>query len=261
MSRNFADLERELIEDLEHRTGRNLADWMSAIDAAGLTGKNAVIDWLRPQGFTFANASWLERIHNNGGRPIYLDQPAPSSPGPVRSPQKPVEIPQASPPAAALAPMPAPTPVTPAPPAPGRPLPAAPAPQSAPATGGDPDRLAELLTRGKAYRPLAEMLLREIERTLPDVVIDADGELARLYRPRELAALQVTPKELRLCLDLGDAPYSAPLARTRVPGASTGLTHMIILKDARQIDAALMALVSSADQRANPPPPGAGPDH
>src|SRR5262249_54563547 len=29
------------------------------------------------QGFPFARASWLERIHNNGGKPIYHDQRAP----------------------------------------------------------------------------------------------------------------------------------------------------------------------------------------
>ena len=75
MSRNYAELEQEMIADLAPRTGRDLAQWMAAIQSAGLRDKNAIIDWLRPQGFTFANASWLERIHNNGGRPIYMDAP------------------------------------------------------------------------------------------------------------------------------------------------------------------------------------------
>jgi hypothetical protein len=47
-----------------------------AIAAQGFADKNETIDWLRAQGFPFARASWLERIHSNGGRPIYMDQPA-----------------------------------------------------------------------------------------------------------------------------------------------------------------------------------------
>src|SRR5262245_60747304 len=95
MSRKHAELEREFIEDLEPRTGRSLGEWMAAIDAAGLADKNAIIDWLRPQGFTFANASWLERIHNNGGRPIYPDVGAPAVPaGARRAPRRdPVQMP------------------------------------------------------------------------------------------------------------------------------------------------------------------------
>ena len=96
MSRNFIDLEREMIDDLERRTGRSLSDWMAMIDAAGLHGKNAVIDWLRPQGFTFANASWLERIHNNSGRPIYLHQPETTR---QRTPQTATPRPPSLPPA------------------------------------------------------------------------------------------------------------------------------------------------------------------
>ena len=54
-------------------TGRDLAGWMAAISESGLSERNAIIDWLRHQGFQFAKASWLERIHHNGGRLIYAD--------------------------------------------------------------------------------------------------------------------------------------------------------------------------------------------
>ena len=85
MTRKHFELEREFIGDLEGRTGRTLPGWMAVIDAAGVVGKNEIIDWLRPQGFTFAHASWLERIHNNSGRPIYSEPPM----GTVRSPPLP----------------------------------------------------------------------------------------------------------------------------------------------------------------------------
>lgn len=239
MSRNFVDLERELLADLERRTGKDLAQWMAAIDAAGLDGKNAVIDWLRPQGFTFANASWLERIHNNGGRPIYLDQlGAPPRPAPSAAPR-----PQPKPVAPPPPPRPAPEPSTPSA---SRAIPA-PAPQ---------DAVRELLARAKAYRMLAEHLLREIERALPGLTLGVDGELVLLARPRMLAALHATPREVRLALDLGDRAFDALAAKARLPGADPRLTHMLVLTDARQVAPPLIELVRQSDLRANPAPPG-----
>ena len=75
MARDEQEEEREFLADLEARTGRDLAQWMAAITAQGFADKNETIDWLRAQGIPFARASWLERIHSNGGRPIYLHQP------------------------------------------------------------------------------------------------------------------------------------------------------------------------------------------
>lgn len=235
MSRNFVDLERELLADLERRTGKDLAQWMAAIDAAGLADKNAVIDWLRPQGFTFANASWLERIHNNGGRPIYLDQPAPL-PRPAAT-DRPRPLPKA--PALAAHSVAPPSP-------PAAPVPAASA----------PDAIREALARGKAFRPLAEHLLREIERALPGLAHSVAGELVVLARPRVLAAIHATPREVRLGLDLGDRAFDAVAGKARLSGADPRLTHMVVLTDARQVAPPLIDLVRQSDLRANPPPPG-----
>ncbi len=73
MSTDYAEKERNFIAGLAEDTGRDLAAWMTAISGSGFNERNAIIDWLRHQGFQFANASWLERIHHNGGRLIYAD--------------------------------------------------------------------------------------------------------------------------------------------------------------------------------------------
>src|SRR5262245_50349575 len=65
--------EQQFLAELKARSGRNLADWMALIAAQNFSDKNETIDWLRAQGFAFARASWLERIHSNGGRPIYAE--------------------------------------------------------------------------------------------------------------------------------------------------------------------------------------------
>ncbi len=73
MSTDWQEKEREFLTSLKANTGRDLGEWMRVIAAQNLPHRNDIIDWLRQQGFPFARASWLERIHHNQGRPIYLD--------------------------------------------------------------------------------------------------------------------------------------------------------------------------------------------
>src|SRR5262245_51167439 len=71
--------EREFLAGLKARTGRDLAEWMAAIAAQGFQDRNEIIDWLRTQGLPFARASWLERIHRNGGKPIHAASAPPGA--------------------------------------------------------------------------------------------------------------------------------------------------------------------------------------
>ena len=112
--------------------------------------------------------------------------------------------------------------------------------------------MSDTLARGKAFRPLAEMLVRQIEGALPKAAVVPAGELVAFANPAELAMLHVTPRELRLGLALGEHPYENELVRARIPGAGPGITHMIVLTDARQVGPALLDLVRRADQAANP---------
>ena len=247
MSRKHAELEREFIEDLEPRTGRSLAVWMSLIDGTRLTDRNAVIDWLRPQGLTFAHASWLERIHHNGGRPIYgetSERLPPLAPQPpATSAPRPTPTAQPAPTHATTAPLPPAAP-TPAPP---RPISVSPTPPVPAASAS----VAELMARGKGLRPLAHMLLREIAQALPGLVTTPAGDLISLQRPREFGVLLVGPRELRLGLDLGNWPAEGPLTRARIPGTTPRITHITVINDARQVGASLIELVQRADAMTN----------
>src|SRR5262245_41654606 len=90
MARDEREEEQELLADLQARTGRSLADWMAAITAQGFADKNETIDWLRREGIPFARASWLERIHSNGGRPIYEHVAARKEEGELQPTPRPV---------------------------------------------------------------------------------------------------------------------------------------------------------------------------
>jgi hypothetical protein len=225
MAQDEREEERQFLADLEARTGRDLAAWMAEIGAQGFTDKNETIDWLRGQGIPFARASWLERIHHNGGRPIYADKSAKAG---KASPVPPRESP-------------APTPTG-----------AAPAVGPAPVTPGAAAALEKLIAAAKGYRPLYHMLESELRRALPGLVLTpAKAGYISLAAPREFGALLPTGSELRLGLDLGERAFDAQVQKPRIKGAGGAITHMLVLTDARQINGELMALVMAANTRAN----------
>ena len=208
--------EREFLADLKARSGHDLAEWMAAITAQGFADKNETIDWLRAQGFPFARASWLERIHNNGGRPIYMDQPTGAA-------------------AEARAQ-----------PAAARPAPAARAPSRREAA-----ELETLLAAAKGYRPLYNLLEAEIRKAVPGVAIVPRPTYISFAAPREFAAVTLHAAELRLGLDLGERAFDAPLLRPKMKGPGPAISHMLVLTDARQVNAELINLIKAASARAN----------
>lgn len=234
MATNYAEMEREFLAGLEADTGHDLAGWMARIDAQNLSKRNDIIDWLRTQRFTFSWASWLERIHHNGGQPIYggAPRPVPSAPA---SPPRALTTEAAPPPT--LEPAPVLVQTRPAPPVP-----------QAPAAA---DALADLLAKAKAYRPLAEHLIREVRKALPDVVIGVREGYVSLARPAEFAALTVSARDLRLGLDLGEEAATVIAPRGHLAGTRAGISHVLILTDARQVGPPLLDALRQADRRVN----------
>ena len=244
MGVDYAEKEREFLDGLAEDTGRDLAGWMAAIRETKLTDRNAIIDWLRQQGFLFARASWLERIHHNGGRPIYLD------PVPVgRTAERPVPQSGPRPSNSKVLPVAAePEPVTPA---------SAPAgtdvaqafrkpPLAQPLAKAGGPSLDALLAEAKGYRPLAQLLLREIETAVPEAVLEPrDGYIAIVRQGTCVGALTLSARELRFALAAGTQAVPAPFTRARFTKTNDNLpasmTHMIILNDARQITPEVIA--------------------
>jgi hypothetical protein len=212
MSADEREEERRFLADLKARSGRDLAEWMAAIGAQGFADKNHTIDWLRAQGFPFARASWLERIHKHGGRPIYADDAA----RPPVVPQPPPERPK------------------------GREL-----------TRKETAELETLVAAAKGYRPLYQLLEAEVRRTLPGVSIEPKGGYISIGCPREFAAVTLHATGLRLGLDLGERAFDASLQQAKMKGPGKAITHVLTLTDARQVNADLAALLVAANARVN----------
>jgi hypothetical protein len=223
MAKDYGEMEREFIAGLKEDTGRDLAEWMSVIGAQGFSDKNDAIDWLRQQGFLFNRASWLERIHANGGKPLYGDRPVAVSRKRTTEAGGPVEQ---KPTAETAAAKPAPS-------------------------AEEDERLQALIAQAKGYQPLYRVLTAAIERAVPGIRVAASDGYISIGRPAEFAGIEPNPKGLRLALALGDRPFQAPLQPTRQSGSGKQLTHMLVLDDARRIDLALIDLVKIADARVN----------
>jgi hypothetical protein len=260
---DYGERERQFLDTLKADTGRTLEEWMIAITGEGLRERNEIIDWLRRQGFImFSKASWIERIHNNGGKPIYADagatraRPAARPPSPRKEPEPsqrdasetppPPETTSAPAVAARIIPFPvaAPSPPTSSP----SPTPTPPPAATPTVAASNPVSLDALLGRAKAYRPLAVYVIAEIGKAVPNVTQRLlDGGIAFGTNGREFAVLAITAKELKLGLALSTTPADTALepARIAVRGAPA-VTHMALLTDARQITAPLIAAIVEA---------------
>lgn len=235
MSIDYGELERQFLATLKTDSGRTLDEWMAAIAAERLSHRNDIIDWLRRQGFMFSKASWLERIHNNGGKPIYAG--AASARAQTR-PRRATPLPRAAPPPAAV------------------PDPAPPPPQSVPSKPAlladaetDPAATEALLARAKAYRPLAAYVIAEIRKAVPGAaVLPRDSYLVFRLGQVDFALLAISAKELRLALAVETPPAGAPLEPAKLPAlrGAPAMNHMAVLTDARQVTPTLMAAIARA---------------
>lgn len=215
MSTDFNQKERDFIAQLRAHSGRDLSEWMAAITASGFAHRNDIIDWLRQSGLSFAHASWLERIHHNSGRLIYDTTKDPVLKRKVK--------PAATKPAAPTPPPLSSQPTSPSSLAPQRP---------------DAD-LDQLLAAAKAYRPLAQVLLRDILAAVPGADATPAGDHILISHAQVFAAITPSPKDVRLYLALGTKPFDDHWLKARASGAPSdklvALTHMVILTDARQL--------------------------
>ena len=270
MTSNYAKKEREFLKSLKEDTGRDLQAWMAAIDRQGLTHRDDIIDWLREQGFIFSWASWLERIHNNSGQPIYWDQEPGASKQKTfdgRNPERSNSEPETS------VPIPAPEK--------GKPnlRLVSSRTETGPETGqsslrlsagGDDHRkqmqnnnaqagssagIESIIANSKAFAPLARHFIQYAETQMPGLVVETARQHVVLKRPGAFAVLAPYSSGLRLGLALGNAAFDLPLVKAKFPPPLNQLshtfTHMIVLDDARQVDSELINHLREANRRVN----------
>ena len=226
----FSDLsekERAFVADLKAETGHDLEGWLAQVREARLTHRDEIIDWLRQRKFTFARASWIERIHNNNGKLIYGDVlPARASVPPTKAAPHSGSVPREL--------------VTTR-----QPLQSTPLPSHAMSAEDSQRDVDHLLQTAKAYRPLAQALIRYILASVPSARIQAVQGRIVGATAAPFASLLPSPRDVRLMLNcrtpISEA-WSTPKTLSTLESAH-GLTHMLVLTDARQLDDALKAAI------------------
>ena len=71
MTTGYGGKEREFLDALKADTGRDLDEWMQAIAARASASATTSSTGCAGRASCSRKASWLERIHHNGGKPIY----------------------------------------------------------------------------------------------------------------------------------------------------------------------------------------------
>jgi hypothetical protein len=222
MSTDYAEKERDFVASLAEDTGRDLAAWMAAISSSGLLERNAIIDWLRHQGFQFSQASWIERIHHNGGRLIYADDVAPqpiakAAPQRLRNDEVP---PLRSRPVLRVVP-------------------------SSTDWAGD-SAIQRLLNEAKGLRALANLILREIGRAVPDASFTASNPLIVVSARHPFAALFPSPRKLRFYARFGPEGVHRARPAEAVNKSAPPFPEMLVLDDARHVDEDFQRLIRAA---------------
>ena len=223
MSIDFSQKERAFVAGLAADTGRDLDSWLRAIGDAGLSHRNEIIDWLRQKGFTFARASWIERIHHNGGKLIYADGVrTPAEAHKRKTVAEPIPVAQKT----------------------------AVQPSSIRAVSANSDdEIDALIAAGKAYRPLAQALMRDVLGAFPGADVRGMSGHIVMSHVRPFAALIVGPKDVRLMLAFSQRTPTAGWSRTKsLPGLDSlcVLSHMLVLTDARQLTRELKDLIAAS---------------
>ena len=231
MGTDYAEKERVFVASLEADTGRSLDAWIQAITAAGLAERNGIIDWLRQAGFTFSNASWLERIHHNGGRLVYAPEAGAAHDTPPPIPQRVPQPAQVPPPIAAI-------------------LPVTTGPLRELETLHDAS-IGDVLAAAKGLRPLAELVLREASAAVPGLRFQADLPFVALAAPKPFACLLAGPKRLLLFANFTGGGGLDVKPATTISRAAPPYPQMLVLDDARRIDQSFREAIAAASARIN----------
>lgn len=276
MANDYAIKERAFVESLAADSGRSLGDWMQAITDSGSATRNEKIDWLRHQGFVFSKASWLERIHHNGGALIYADVPIMAGHHETAQAKAAEPVIQAAvqarvqavvaineadiaEPVALVASAAGRSFATPAwtPPVQSQDIvPAQPEPRTSAtimrlARPPLPPDVIELLAAAKGLKPLAELIVRDVQRRVANCEILAQDPVILMSAPTPFLAIWPSAKRIRLFGTFtGYGDLTSPTPADATAQLPIRFPHMLQLDDARRIDETFAALVQDAARAA-----------
>ena len=181
------EFEKDFMDALEGKTGRDLAGWLTIIDGFNSKKRPEVIARLKSEhGFGHMDASLLAGIHANGGKPVYAST----------------------------------------------------------------DELLEnQFAKAADMRPLFDDFVGFVSREFPAATILPKKTYVSVLENREFGAVNIKPKELRIGLDLGDAPMDGRVEKAKLSGPMPRISHMVVVTSTDQLDEELAELLRQSHSR------------
>jgi hypothetical protein len=106
--------------------------------------------------------------------------------------------------------------------------------------------IERLLAAAKGLRPLAEHVLREVARIVPNCEQKAQSPVIMISAPEPFAALHPSSRKLRLFADFGPAAGSRTKTAEAINRMPPPFPGMLLLDDARSIDDEFARLIRAA---------------
>jgi len=109
--------------------------------------------------------------------------------------------------------------------------------------------LENQFTKCQEIRPLFDLVSDKILSAVPGTQLIPKKTYLSYTADREFAAINLKPKEIRLGLDLGEAPFDEYIQKSKLTGPMPRISHMVILTDFQQFDKKLLDLLHHSYQR------------
>jgi hypothetical protein len=109
--------------------------------------------------------------------------------------------------------------------------------------------LENQLSRATEMRPLFEALTEFVAANFPEASILPKKTYISVLENREFAAVNIKPAELRIGLDLGERPCLGSVEKARLTGPMPRISHMVIIKEAADLDSELAELLGDSRAR------------
>lgn len=100
-------------------------------------------------------------------------------------------------------------------------------------------------------RPLYESLCRFVSKADPEAAFVVKKTYVSITRKREYAAVNVRKGELRVGMDLGSAPFSGGVEKSKLTGPMPRISHMVTVRSESDLTGAFAKLLKTANQRVN----------
>lgn len=103
----------------------------------------------------------------------------------------------------------------------------------------------------EAMRTLFDEVSKKILSLFPDAQLIPKKTYLSYTATREIAAINIKPKELRMGMDLGETAFTESLQKSKLSGPMPRMSHMVVITDIKQLDKQLIGYLQLSYNRSH----------